>query len=75
MQTLKGQFDAQFTVTRMSNNSLVLRENKTGETCYIHRNAYNAILNGAAVDLRIVDGDEGMLGGFRWVEVLVWKRL
>lgn len=75
MQTLKGQFDAQFTVTRMSHNSLVLRENKTGETYYIHRNAYNAILNGAAVDLRIVEGNEGMLGGFRWVEVLVWKRL
>lgn len=75
MKTLKAQFDAQFTVTRMSHNSLVLSENKTGATCYIHRNAYNAILNGSAVDLRIVEGDEGMLGGFRWIEVLVWKRL
>lgn len=75
MKTLKAQFDAQFTVIRMSRNSLVLSENKTGNTVYIHRNAYNAILNGHAVDLRIVEGDAEMLGGQRWLEVLAWKRL
>lgn len=75
MKTLKAQFEARFTIVRMVQNSLVLLDTETNETCYIHRNAYNTLLEGRAVDYRVTRGELSSIGDRNWIEVLVWRSL
>lgn len=67
---MKKQFLDQFEIIRMTNKCLLVRDKKTFEEAFIHRNAFNALEK--AVDYRIisVDFDPGRQS---WIEVLVWK--
>ena len=64
----KTRFNAEFSIMRMSRNSLVCLD-KDNQEVYIHRNAYNQLHD--AVDYRIVERLD--LGHKRWIEILVWK--
>ena len=67
---MKKQFLDQFEIIRMTNKCLLVRDKKTFDEAFIHRNAFNALEN--AVDYRILP--EGFEPGRKaWVEVLVWK--
>jgi hypothetical protein len=54
----------------MTNKCLLVRDKKTFEEVFIHRNAFNALEK--AEDYRIVsiDFDRGRQS---WIEVLAWK--
>lgn len=67
---MKQKFLNQFEIIRMTNKCLLVRDKKTLEEAFIHRNAFNAL--DKAVDYRtiFVDFDPGRQS---WIEVLVWK--
>ena len=67
---MKKQFLDQFEIIRMTNKCLLVRDKKTFEEAFIHRNAFNVLEN--AVDYRIIsiDFDRGRQS---WIEVLAWK--
>lgn len=67
---MKKQFLDQFEIIRMTNKCLLVRDKKTFEEAFIHRNAFNALEK--AVDYRIIsiDFDRGRQS---WIEVLAWK--
>lgn len=64
----KTKFNAEFSISKMSRNSLVCLDKDYREV-YIHRNVYNQLE--VATDYRIVEKPE--LGHQLWIEVLVWK--
>lgn len=71
---MKKKFFETFNIEAMSGHSLRLRDLKTNETVYIHRNAFNALDN--AVDFRVVTREfSHKCDVNKWVEVLVWKAL
>lgn len=71
---MKKRFFETFDIETMSGHSLRLRDLKTNETVYIHRNAFNALND--AVDFRVVTREFARHGECsKWVEVLVWKVL
>lgn len=71
-----NKFNAIYKIERMNRNSLTLIDN-AGRHIFIHRNAYNAIVNGTACDFREVEriwmtpngGERTTL----WIEVCVWS--
>jgi hypothetical protein len=67
---MKQKFFDQFEIVRMTNKCLLVRDKKTFEEAFIHRNVFNSL--DKAVDYRTVflEGDSGRQG---WIEVLVWK--
>lgn len=75
MTTLE-KFNSNYETIRMSRNSMILCKRQTGEQVYIHRNAYNALLSGAAEDWREVTRNIIHNGNnhqaLKWVEVLTW---
>ena len=71
---MKRRFLETFDIEAMSGQSLRLRDIKTGETVFIHRNAFNALND--AVDFRVTTRESIKNHNFnKWVEVLVWKAL
>ena len=75
MQTIKEKFFEEFEITRMSKNSIVVKD-KMNRDIFVHRNSFNAIVNDIAVDYRISNLNIG-LSEFDtfWLEVLVWKHI
>lgn len=75
MNTLK-KFNEIYELYKMSKNSMILKNRKTGEMVFIHRNAYNALLNESAEDFRTTKRTFCTDGIHRqeqtWVEVLTW---
>ena len=69
---MKNKFLSEFTIVRMSQNSMVLESNNTGKRVYIMRNLFNKIMTNddKIVDYTIVEGDRGIL----WIELLSWSR-
>lgn len=67
---MKKQFLDQFEIIRMTNKCLLVRDKKTFEEAFIHRNAFNELEK--AVDYRIIsiDFDRGRQS---WIEVLTWR--
>lgn len=67
---MKKQFLDQFEIIRMTNKCLLVRDKKTFDEAFIHRNAFNAL--DKAVDYHIIsiDCDHGRQS---WIEVLVWR--
>lgn len=71
---MKKRFFETYDIEAMSGHSLKLRDIKTNDTVYIHRNAFNALND--AVDFRVVTREFARCGEYsKWVEVLVWKVL
>ena len=71
---MKKRFFETFDIEAMSGHSLKLRDLKTNETVYIHRNAFNALND--AVDFRVITREfSHSYKTNKWVEVLVWKAL
>lgn len=71
---MKKRFFETYDIEAMSGRSLRLRDIKTGEIVYIHRNAFNSLND--AVDFRVVTREFARCGEYsKWVEVLVWKVL
>ena len=71
---MKKRFFETFDIEAMLGHSLRLRDLKTGEIVFIHRNAFNAL--GDAADFRVVTREFSRRGETnKWVEVLVWKAL
>ena len=73
--TLK-KFNEIYELSKMSKNSMILKNRKTGEMVFIHRNAYNALLANNVEDFRTVKCTFCTDGIHRqeqtWVEVLTW---
>lgn len=69
---MKNKFLNEFNIVRMSQNSMVLESNNTGQRVYIMRNLFNKIMtnDNKIVDYTIVEGDRGIL----WIELLSWSR-
>lgn len=75
MQTIKEKFFEEFEITRMSKNSIVVKD-KMNRDIFVHRNSFNAIVNDIAVDYRISNLNIGLTEfGTLWLEVLVWKHI
>ena len=75
MTTLE-KFNANYEIVRMSRNSMVLNNRRTGNMVFIHRKAYNALLNNQCEDFREIDRkfthDGLSYQTSKWVEVLTW---
>lgn len=67
---MKVKFLTEFELVKMSKNSIMVRNNKSGEMAYIHRNAFNSL--DVAVDYRMVWRSEM---NTNWIEVLVWRTI
>lgn len=67
---MKAKFLTEFELVKMSKNSIMVRNNKSGEIAYIHRNAFNRL--DASVDYRMVWRPEM---NTNWIEVLVWRTI
>ena len=74
MITIFEKFNKEFTIVKMNQNSLTLI-NKDGQHFYIHRNAYNELLNNNVVDYRTTTFKSNPKLSTLWVEVLSWKRI
>lgn len=76
MMTTLEKFNANYEPCRMSRNSMVVRKRQTGEELFIHRKAYNALLDNKCEDWREVDvhfsHDGRSCQTTRWIEVLTW---
>jgi hypothetical protein len=78
MQPFVDKFNSIFEIVKMNRNSITVRDRKDGSLYYLHRNAYNAILDGTVVDFRIgepIHSDFGQMNNLPWIEVLMWKRI
>lgn len=75
MQTIYNQFHTNYQVEKMNRASLTI-VNKQGEHLFISRNAYNAILQNRATDMREVERTQTFEFGAerttKWLEVSVW---
>jgi hypothetical protein len=67
---MKAKFLTEFELVKMSKNSIMVRNCKSGEIAYIHRNAFNSL--DASVDYRMVWRPEM---NTNWIEVLVWRTI
>lgn len=69
---MKTKFLNEFAIVKMSQNSMILESNNTGQRVYIMRNLFNKIMTNdhRIVDYTIVEGDRGIL----WIELLSWSR-
>lgn len=67
---MKQRFLDQFEIVRMTNKCLLVRDKKTFEEAFIHRNVFNSL--DKATDYRIISLDSD-LGRHGWIEALVWK--
>lgn len=67
------RFNKEFAVVRMNRNSLTLVNNKF-EHAFIHRNAYNKLLNNLVADYRVVEREFNGTKSL-WVEILTWSCL
>lgn len=67
------RFNKEFVVVKMNRNSLTLVNNKF-ERAFIHRNAYNKLLNNLAEDYRVVEREFNGTKSL-WVEILTWNCL
>lgn len=67
---MKQKFLDQFEIMRMTNKCLLVRDKKTFEESFIHRNVFNSL--DKAVDYRTISLESDS-GRQRWIEVLVWK--
>jgi hypothetical protein len=67
---MKARFLTEFELVKMSKNSIMVRNNKSGEIAYIHRNAFNSL--DAAVDYKMTWRPEM---NTNWIEVLVWRTI
>ena len=75
MNTLE-KFNETYELYKMSKNSMIVNNRKTGEMVFIHRKAYNALLSGSVEDFRTIKRTFCTDGIHRqeqtWVEVLTW---
>lgn len=70
----KERFSAEFEIVKMNRNSITLSRN--GEMAFIHRNAFNTLMQGYAEDYRIIEREfnsNGFPSKSNWVEILCWK--
>lgn len=67
---MKQKFFDQFDIVRMTNKCLLVRDKKTFEEAFIHRNAFNVL--DRAVDYRVIPENVELERG-AWIEVLVWR--
>jgi hypothetical protein len=71
----KERFSAEFEIVKMNRNSITLL-NRNGEMAFIHRNAFNTLMQGYAEDYRVVEREfnsNEFTSKSTWVEVLCWK--
>jgi hypothetical protein len=73
--TTKEKFNETYTIEKMNRNSITLVNNNTHDHIFISRNAFNAILQNEAVDMREVEREWGCGCVSTWLEVLIWKTI
>jgi flagellar basal body rod protein FlgB len=69
--TTREKFLSEYEIVRMNKNSITLRS--YGKFVYVHRNVFNEIMNGNAVDYKeeetqFQDGQIQL-----WIKTLIWK--
>jgi flagellar basal body rod protein FlgB len=69
--TTREKFLSEYEIVRMNKNSITLRS--YGKFVYVHRNVFNEIMNGNAVDYKeeetqFQDGQIQL-----WIKALIWK--
>lgn len=70
-KTMKEKFLSEYSLYKMSRNSMIFTDNKTGEKVWIHRNIFNNL--DKAETYRVVVKDECHVQ--KWVEGLFWESL